>query len=78
MLIPSKHEALSNNTLVLGALVLKKIKKDTFNIEDLFQNLIKSNLISLDDYYDTLSFLWCADLIEVKKLQIILKENVIA
>ena len=65
MLIPTKHEKLDNNLLVLGSDILKLLKKKPCNIENLFQELKKVKIFSLNQYYNTITFLWCANLIIV-------------
>lgn len=75
MLIPTKHEMLKNNTLVIGANLITILKKNTYNIETLFQKIKKQNDISIDLFYNTLLFLWLSELIELEEDFIILKVN---
>ncbi len=67
MLIPTKHENLNKSTIVLGADVIKSLRKKDFNVEDLFQELkrVFQNDVSLSQYYNTLTFLWLTDIIEL-------------
>ncbi len=73
MLIPTKHENLEKNILVLGADVLLLLKKRKYNIESLFQKVKDKKSISLSQYYNTLLFLWLAGLIELDEYYIRLR-----
>ena len=73
MLIPKKHEKLSTNLLVLGADILAFIKNNPCNLEELFQKLKKDKSIDLDQYYNSLTFLWLAEYIEISHHQVIFK-----
>ena len=74
MLIPSKHERLEKNLLVIGAdmLVLLKSKK-TWNVEILFQNLNLVKSVNLDQYYNIITFLWLSEIVNVDEYSISLK-----
>lgn len=76
MLIPTKHENLNKCTIVLGADVIKSLKKKNFNVEDLYQELkrIFQNDVSLSQYYNTLTFLWLTDVIELTDYHIKLRK----
>ncbi len=63
MLIPTKHEKLNRNVLVLGADLLKLLKKKEFNIEELYQKVRSVKDISLEDFFETILFLWLNDLV---------------
>lgn len=67
MFIPTKHENLHKSTIVLGADIIKSLKKKDHNVEDLFQELKEAfkKDISLNQYYNTLTFLWLTDVIEL-------------
>jgi hypothetical protein len=75
MLIPTKHENLNKSTIVLGADIIKTLKKNDFNVEDLFQELkmVFQKEVSLSQYYNTLTFLWLTDVIELTDHHIKLK-----
>ena len=73
MLIPSKHEKLDNNILVLGADLLRLLKRKSYNVETLFQDVKRIKSINLDQYYNTLTFLWVSGLIELRYHQVTLK-----
>lgn len=74
MLIPTKHENLEKNVLVVGADILMLLKKRKYNIETLFQKVKKKKSISLNRFYNILLFLWLADLIELEKYYIEIKK----
>jgi hypothetical protein len=64
MLLPTKHENLKRNTLVLGAEVIRFIKNHGESpIENIFQNLKDRYEISIDIFYDVIVFLWIVDFI---------------
>ncbi|MCT3906609.1 hypothetical protein HZQ01_14210 [Elizabethkingia anophelis] len=55
---------MSANILVLGADILNIIKKDSYNIEELYNKLMTEKNISINQYLDTLTFLWLVEAIE--------------
>lgn len=73
MLIPSKYEDINSNLLVIGAVVIKTLKKRSYNIEDLFQLLKKYHSLNLEQYFNVITFLWLAEIIELNTYQISLK-----
>lgn len=77
MFLPNKHENLNKSTIVLGADIIKSLKKKDYNIEDMFQELkhIFQKDISLNQYYNTLTFLWLIELIDFQEFTIKLKGN---
>ncbi len=62
MLIISRYEDLNRNTIVIWADVLLILKQKQFNLENLYQE-IKHKGISLDEYYDIITFLWLTEAI---------------
>lgn len=66
MLIPTKHENLRLNVLVLGAEMLKLLRggDQWESVESLFDNLTERVPASLDQYYDAVLFLWLAGLVK--------------
>ncbi len=78
MFIPTKHENLQKSVIVLGSKIIEVLQKKDYNIENLFQEL-KYRLytdLSLNQYYNTLTFLWVADIIELDEFFIKIKKNV--
>jgi hypothetical protein len=76
MLIPSKHERLEKNLLVLGGDILSILKKrKIWNIENLFQNLKEIKSVNLNQYYNSITFLWLSDIILVDEYNISLKQK---
>lgn len=67
MLLPTKYENLEKNILVLGADILFILKRRRYNIEELFQKMKDLKSINLDQYYNTLTFLWLIDSIELNE-----------
>jgi len=74
MLIPSKHERLEKNLLVIGADILALLKRNrVYNIENLFQNLKCIKSVNLDQYYNAITFLWLSNIVTVDEYTISLK-----
>ena len=74
MIIPSKYENLNKNILVIGSEIISLLKKQSFNIENLYQKIKKKKNINFDTYYDTLTFLWLSEIIDKSEFQIYLKK----
>jgi len=76
MLIPNKYEGLEFNLIVLGADILNLLKKKRLhNIEELFQKLKRDKAINLERFYNTLCFLWLAEMIYLEDAYILLKQK---
>lgn len=75
MFIPNKHENLHKSTIVLGADIIKSLKKKDYNIEELFQEVrqIFQKDISLNQYFNTLTFLWLTDIVDLQEVTIKLR-----
>ena len=74
MLIPSKHELLEKNLLVIGGDILSILRKrKLWNIEDLFQSLKEVKSVNLNQYYNSITFLWLSDIIQIDECNISLK-----
>jgi len=76
MFLPNKHEDLHKSTIVIGADILKSLKKQNYNIEELLQEIKHSfqKDISSNQYYNTLTFLWMIEAIELNGFTIKLKK----
>ncbi|MEN8217733.1 MAG: ABC-three component system middle component 6 [Pseudomonadota bacterium] len=75
MLIPTSYENLQKNTLIIGADIIRLLKQKDYNIEALFNELKKLKSTHLNQFYNTLLFLWLADIIELNEHTIILKQK---
>lgn len=75
MLIPTKHENLNRNTLVVGADILSHLKNSSINIEELYQQIKTRKDISLDEYFNSLLFLWLNELVSYDEKRIEVKIN---
>lgn len=66
MLIPTKHENLDHNILVLGGDIIKHLKGRRVDIENLYQKISSDKNVTVDTFYNTLTFLWLAEILEVR------------
>ncbi len=76
MLIPSKYEDISTNLLIVGSYIITALNSKNYNVEDLYQKLNKNHAVNLDQYFNALTFLWLAEIINVDSLTISLVKNV--
>jgi len=74
MLIPSKHERLEKNLLVIGGDIISILKKKPYNLENLFQELKKIKSININQYYNAITFLWLSEIIQIDEYNIALKK----
>ncbi len=73
MLIPAKHEQLQKNVLVIGADIVSILKKRRWSIEKLYEQVKILKSISLDQYFNTLTYLYLIDFIDLDNHYISLK-----
>lgn len=73
MLLPSKYENLNFTPLVISAYIIRELKKEPTDLESLYNKLKKQYKINLNILYDTVLFLWLADIIYLDKYQIRIK-----
>ena len=67
MLIPTKHENLEKNILVLGADILRYIKSNGSSpIEFIFQYLKERKDITIDHFFDVVTYLWIIGFINLE------------
>lgn len=66
MIIPTKHQALEQNVLAIGADILHALRKESLSIEMLFQAIKIDHNIKIDLVLDSIVFLWVLDAIQVK------------
>ncbi|WP_417958470.1 ABC-three component system middle component 6 [Flagellimonas yonaguniensis] len=76
MIIPTKHQNLDLNPMVLGADILFIIRNKDLTLEELYQELKKQINLNLDLYYDTLTYLWLLNSIDLNKNKISKKTSV--
>lgn len=72
MFTPTRHENLHKSTIVLGADIIKSLTRRAYNVDELFQELKKvyEKDISLNQYYNTLTFLWLTDVLELNEFNL--------
>lgn len=76
MLLPTKHENLKKNMLVLGADIIRFLKRNgESSVEVIFQHLRLSKEITIDYYFDTIVYLWLADFIALENGKLVLKRK---
>ena len=75
MLIPTSYENLHKNNLIIGADIIGLLKQKDYNIEVLFNEVKKLKSTHLNQFYNTLLFLWLADIIELNEHTLILKRK---
>lgn len=66
MIIPTKHQALEKNVLVIGADILHALRKDSMTIENLFQVIKKDHNVKIDLVLDSIVFLWLLEAINME------------
>lgn len=67
MLIPTKHENLEKNIIVLGADVLRYIKSNgNSSIECIFQYLKPRKDITIDLLFDVVTYLWIVGFVKLE------------
>lgn len=70
MIIPTKHEKLSTSMLVVGATVLKKLKRKPYVLEDLFEVVQQKHAISINTFLDTILFLGLCELVDTNGYEV--------
>ena len=64
MILPNKYEDLNYNSLVVGVRIIKALQGKEYDINLLFEKFKEE--IGLIRYFDLLTFLWLAEIIEVE------------
>ena len=72
MILPTKHQNLNKSPLIIGAEILSVLKKNDVSVENLFQKLRVKFDISLELFFDSITFLWLINSINIEN-QIISK-----
>ena len=76
MILQTKHENLKKNMLVLGADIIRFLKRNGESpVEIVFQYLKLDKEISIDYYFDTVVYLWLADFITLENEKLVLKKK---
>lgn len=75
MLIPRKHENIRNNILVLGSEIITILQKRPRDVETLFRLTSDRVSMNLDQFYNTLVFLWLTDLVELDSGRIFIRHT---
>lgn len=74
MLLPNQYESLNKSTLILGADIIFKLKKREYNVEELFKDIRKKKNINVNQFLNTITFLWIIDVIDYVDFTISLKK----
>lgn len=72
MILPTKHQNLNKSPLIIGAEILSVLKKNDLTVEALFQKMRSKFDISLELFFDSITFLWLLNSINIEN-QIIFK-----
>jgi len=75
MLLPTKYEKLNQNAVVVGASVISLLRIKKYSVEELYQVLKKEKQINLERFFNTLSFLWVAEVIETDEFYVSIKKH---
>lgn len=75
MLIPTSYENLNKNIIIIGGDIISLLKQKDYNIEVLFNELKNLKSTHLNQFYNTLLFLWLADIIELNEHTLMLKRK---
>lgn len=78
MIIPNKYENLEKSLLVIGANIINILKNKPYNIEELFTKLKNYNQISLEQFYDTLLFLWLGEILQANAAGLSIKNQYVS
>ncbi len=65
MVLHNKYEDISRNAFVLGADIIRYLRKDTATLNSLFSHF--HNSISFTNFLNVLTFLYIADIIDIDK-----------
>jgi hypothetical protein len=76
MLIPAKHERLETNVLVVGADIIVMLHKRKWSVEQLFHQVSSVKTISLDQFFNILTYLYLINAVELDNHYLSLRENV--
>lgn len=74
MILPTKHQDINKSILVLAPEFIWLLKKNDLSVEELFQKTRAKFQISLDRFFDIITFLWLLDAISVENNNITLNK----
>jgi len=63
MLLTGKYDNINRNYIVIGADIVKVLKKNPLKVEDLFQKCKKESRLDIDQFLDVITFLWVSGLV---------------
>ena len=63
MYLLNKYDDINSSFLVVGAFILQMLKGGNYRTESLFQKCKVENNIALNQFLNTITFLWILDLI---------------
>lgn len=75
MIIPTKHEKLSENLVVVGADLIEVLKKESYNIEELYRVILRTRDLHIDVFLDVITFLWLSNVIDFREDVILLRST---
>ncbi|HAK77313.1 MAG TPA: hypothetical protein DCM71_10485 [Runella sp.] len=76
MFKPSQYENIETSTIVLGADILQKLKKKRYNLEDLFNEIRKKKEITVNQFLNSITFLWLVEAIDYSGFTLSVREHV--
>lgn len=75
MLIPTKLDNLNYNPMILGAHVIRFVKKKDRSFDETFKHISKQFNIDLDLFFNVLTFLWLLEIIDYSNNKIYYRGN---
>lgn len=69
MIMPTKHENLAHSNIVIGGVILRRLKKKSMVMEDLYTIIRDKHDISVDAFFDVMLFLWLGGFVEVNSYE---------
>lgn len=71
MIVPTKHENIETNILVIASKIISFLKQKDFIIEDILSRFKKENeMFSPNKIIDALTFLYCIGVIEIDEFTV--------
>lgn len=66
MLTPSPYENIKKSTIVIGYDILMKLNKRAYNLEELYSEIKKKKNVGINQFFNSLTYLWLLDLVSYK------------